>query len=447
MADQNFRVKNGLDVGIGGTIITTTGIGSVGIGSTQPGSTLVVNAPSGYSGDILNIQDTDYTYGTRFRVTAGVSSVYLVTDGFNSSTFSSQGYWFSSSRIGSGTQRHGMSTRYSSASAGIAFWALGNAIAGAANNGFFVDGTYGLGWSSGSVASGNPDTFILRDAANTLAQRNGTNPNTFRIYNTYTSATNFERAQVGWTTNTFIVGTEKGVDGGTARQLELQTDGTTRVAITTTGLVGIGSTQPIADLDVNGTAKISDNITLGSNKTVSSTGGLTISNSVGSLNINSGGTGGNVNISGISVFIGNGSGRLQAGTVSGKNATNYTSDGSDLTVHGGDAIAPSSNSSREGGDLYIKSGQGGGLSGNAGNVYIDGGGTNGGTGTVGNVLIGTVQTSNVGIGSTQPTATLDVVGDVKVGVNTSQGLILTDANGVAWRLNVNTDGSLSTTLV
>ena len=56
-------------------------------------------------------------------------------------------------------------------------------------------------------------------------------------------------------------------------------------------------------------------------------------------------------------------------------------------------------------------------------------------------------TSNVGIGSTQPTVSLDVNGDVKVGVNTSQGLILTDANGVAWRLNVNTDGSLSTTLV
>ena len=56
-------------------------------------------------------------------------------------------------------------------------------------------------------------------------------------------------------------------------------------------------------------------------------------------------------------------------------------------------------------------------------------------------------TSNVGIGSTQPTVKLDVQGDVKVGINTSQGLILTDENGVGWRLNVNTDGSLSTTLV
>ena len=50
MADQNFRVKNGLDVGIGGTIITTTGIGSVGIGSTQPTSALTVQGDVSVSG-------------------------------------------------------------------------------------------------------------------------------------------------------------------------------------------------------------------------------------------------------------------------------------------------------------------------------------------------------------------------------------------------------------
>jgi hypothetical protein len=45
-----------LNVGVGGTIITTTGIGSVGIGSAIPGSTLVINAPSGYTGNYLDIQ-------------------------------------------------------------------------------------------------------------------------------------------------------------------------------------------------------------------------------------------------------------------------------------------------------------------------------------------------------------------------------------------------------
>jgi hypothetical protein len=54
---------------------------------------------------------------------------------------------------------------------------------------------------------------------------------------------------------------------------------------------------------------------------------------------------------------------------------------------------------------------------------------------------------NIGINSTAPTAKLDVIGDVRIGIDTSQGVILTDANGVAWRLVVNTDGTLTTASV
>jgi hypothetical protein len=55
---------------------------------------------------------------------------------------------------------------------------------------------------------------------------------------------------------------------------------------------------------------------------------------------------------------------------------------------------------------------------------------------------------NVGIGTTNPTSKLTVQsGDIRVGINTSQGVILTDANGVAWRLIVNTDGTLTTVAV
>jgi len=53
-------------------------------------------------------------------------------------------------------------------------------------------------------------------------------------------------------------------------------------------------------------------------------------------------------------------------------------------------------------------------------------------------------TSNVGIGTTNATSKLTVVGDVKVGVNTSQGLILTAPNGTAYRLIVDNSGTLST---
>ena len=56
-------------------------------------------------------------------------------------------------------------------------------------------------------------------------------------------------------------------------------------------------------------------------------------------------------------------------------------------------------------------------------------------------------TGNVGIGTTNPTSKLQVIGDARVGINTSSGVILTDANGTKYRLIVSTAGVLSTVLV
>ena len=55
---------------------------------------------------------------------------------------------------------------------------------------------------------------------------------------------------------------------------------------------------------------------------------------------------------------------------------------------------------------------------------------------------------SVGIGTTNPTSKLHVVGgDIRVGVNTSQGVILTSANGTKFRLLISDSGALSTVLV
>ena len=54
MSDQNFRVSTGLDVGIGGTIITTNQNGDVGIGTTNPTSTLYV-VGDGYFTEGINV--------------------------------------------------------------------------------------------------------------------------------------------------------------------------------------------------------------------------------------------------------------------------------------------------------------------------------------------------------------------------------------------------------
>ncbi len=63
------------------------------------------------------------------------------------------------------------------------------------------------------------------------------------------------------------------------------------------------------------------------------------------------------------------------------------------------------------------------------------------------VSSGIVTSSNVGIGTTIATSELTVYGDVEVGINTSNGLILTDSLGTQWRVGVTTLGQLFTTLV
>ena len=78
------------------------------------------------------------------------------------------------------------------------------------------------------------ETFIERDAAYIVALRNGVNPFSFRVYNTFTDASNYERAKIAWESNVLRIGTEK-LGTGSARALELQTDGVTRLTINTAG--------------------------------------------------------------------------------------------------------------------------------------------------------------------------------------------------------------------
>ena len=69
------------------------------------------------------------------------------------------------------------------------------------------------------------DTFLTRDAANILAQRNSTNAQTFRLYNTYTDASNYERLSIDWSTtaNTATIVTQN-AGTGSARNLAIGQD-------------------------------------------------------------------------------------------------------------------------------------------------------------------------------------------------------------------------------
>lgn len=55
------------------------------------------------------------------------------------------------------------------------------------------------------ILSNSGDVNLNRDAADTLAQRRATNSQTFRIYNTYTDASNYERAALTFNTSAFSI--------------------------------------------------------------------------------------------------------------------------------------------------------------------------------------------------------------------------------------------------
>ena len=75
-----------------------------------------------------------------------------------------------------------------------------------------LDAPLALAWNTGSYTSG-ADTGLWRDAAGIIAQRNSTNAQTFRLYNTYTDASNYERGALEWSSNVLKIGAQKAGSG------------------------------------------------------------------------------------------------------------------------------------------------------------------------------------------------------------------------------------------
>lgn len=97
-----------------------------------------------------------------------------------------------------------------------------------------VDGTSvscAAAGSSGQIQYNNSGVFggtnLWVTDANTIEKYNSTTAQAFNVYNTRTSGTNYERGVFEWTStaNTLTIGTEKGSGGGTARNVNLVTDG------------------------------------------------------------------------------------------------------------------------------------------------------------------------------------------------------------------------------
>jgi hypothetical protein len=129
----------------------------------------------------------------------------------------------------------GGSSRFSIAKGGAAVFTntitLGNFAVDGTGNRFSVGGSFCisnagtsgpaiynngyLGWLTGSASLNSPvsDLTLYRDAANTLAQRNGVNAQTLRVYNTFTDASNYERGVFSWSSNILTIGTQNAGTG------------------------------------------------------------------------------------------------------------------------------------------------------------------------------------------------------------------------------------------
>lgn len=116
----------------------------------------------------------------------------------------------------------------------------GNIPAGVKDDSIVLTSTSHLGWTAGTYVGNTTDVKLFRDAANTLALRNSTAAQEFRIYNTDDTADEFASFGFINNSNTFTIQTEES-SGGTIRDIALLG-----------GNVGIGTTAPVGLLHVEG---------------------------------------------------------------------------------------------------------------------------------------------------------------------------------------------------
>jgi hypothetical protein len=163
-----------------------------------------------------------------------------------------------------------------------------------------------IGFGSGGGVLGTADTFLTRDAANILAQRNSTSAQVFRVYNTFTDASNYERGVIDWTTtsNTLSIGAQA-AGTGTARDLAFIVGSHTPISTLFGGL----------NIFLNGDTQIAGGKRLNLDSILFNT-------SAGSLTLDMGGSNAVLRISGSLSFAANTPATLASGSTNNYNSGN-----------------------------------------------------------------------------------------------------------------------------
>lgn len=138
-----------------------------------------------------------------FQGTANPSATFRIQSEINNSgTFTDRLTLDSAGTLASTTFRllgntgSGMTLR-DAGSGAVGIFANGSQVLDI-RSGAFSLGTNPVTWGTSPVSA--PDTVLERDAANTLALRNGTNAQTLRVYGTFTDASNHRRINLSMST-------------------------------------------------------------------------------------------------------------------------------------------------------------------------------------------------------------------------------------------------------
>lgn len=221
---------------------------------TRPGVTGVFN-PANNGGPLAGSTVTATTKfsGPTLELTgvgaAPADGVYRVGAGAN--------YWYTANTLG---------------------WLWQNNVNTSALNLEVNAGTFGFSISGPSTA----DTILARDAAGNLALRNGTTPQTFRVYTTYTDASNYSRLSLQTDgSNVYLLTDFAGT--GTDRPFYIGTRGTSpvilrtsnadRFSLTGTVLAAVGSTFAGASQTVTYSASMTVDASIGNTATITATNG------------------------------------------------------------------------------------------------------------------------------------------------------------------------------
>ena len=165
-----------------------TAAGNLGIGTTSPTSNLTVAQSTTGVGTI--------SVGAAGTTITGVGTQFLNTFAVGQ-TITSAGQTLTISAIASDTSMT-ISPAAGAAISGQAYTLVGGTRFSVAGN-----GKVGIG----------ANVFLERDGDNFLALRNGANAQTFRVYNTYTDASNYERGTITWESNELNIRSEKAGSG------------------------------------------------------------------------------------------------------------------------------------------------------------------------------------------------------------------------------------------